>query len=86
MVTWQLASILPVWVLALGGAIVVGVATSDDGYLVWLPILLAALVILTFFIQLGIQRKDGFVIRAMTSITGATLIVGVATAIIAVFA
>jgi MFS-type transporter involved in bile tolerance (Atg22 family) len=85
-VTWQLASILPVWILALIGAVIIGVVTPQDEYLTWLPTVLAGLVILTFFIQLGIQRKEGFVFRAMTSITGATIVLGAATAVLFVIA
>ena len=47
-----------------------------------MPIVLAGLVILTFFIQLAIQRTEGFVFRAMTSITGATIVLAIATAVL----
>ena len=70
------------WFLALIGALVIGLVTPTTEYLTWLPILLAGLVILTFFIQLGIQRKEGFVFRAMMSITGAVIVLAAATAIL----
>ena len=70
------------WFLAVVGAVVIGLVTPPDEYLVWLPIVLAALVILTFFIQLAIQRTEGFVFRAMTSITGATIVLAIATAVL----
>jgi len=75
-----------VWFLALVGAVVIGAVTPPTEYLTWLPILLAGLVILTFFIQLGIQRKEGFVFRAMTSITGAVIVLAAATAILVAIA
>ena len=84
--TWQRASILPVWLLAVIGAVVIGLVTPPEEYLTWLPILLAGLVILSFFIQLGIQRKEGFVFRAMTSITGAVVVLAVATVILVAIA
>jgi hypothetical protein len=81
--TWQIWSVLPVWLLALVGAVVIGVTTTGDDYLTWLPIVLAAAVIVTFAIQLAIQRKEGFVVRAMASIGVATLILAAATGLFA---
>ena len=84
---WSLRSVVPVWVVALAGAIVVGVlapAGSDTGaYLIWLPIVLAGSVLITFAIQLALQRKEGLVIRMMASLGGALVICAVATGILA---
>ena len=86
---WQLRSVIPVWVIALAGAIVVGVlapSTSSTGAaLTWLPIVLAGCVLLTFAIQLALQRKDGLVTRMMASLGGALVILAVATAVLALF-
>jgi len=81
-VTWQLASILPVWLLALIATVVVGVAVPHEHYFTWLPIVLAASVILAFGIQLAIQKKEGFVLRVMGSVTGVVVVLGVATAVL----
>jgi hypothetical protein len=81
-VTWQLASIVPVWVLALVGAVLIAVITPGAEYLTWLPIALAASVIIAFAVQLAIRRKDGFVLRIMASVTGAVVVLGLATAIL----
>lgn len=74
------------WFLAVVGAVAIGLVTPPQEYLTWLPILLAGLVILSFFIQLGIQRKEGFVFRAMMSITGAVVVLAIATAILVAIA
>jgi hypothetical protein len=81
--TWQMWSVLPVWVLSLAGAIVIGVTTTGDDYLIWLPIVLAGAVIVTFVIQLATQRSEGFVGRAMASIGVSIVILAVATGILA---
>jgi hypothetical protein len=83
---WQLRSVIPVWVIALAGAIVVGVLapkTSPGAYLTWLPIVLAGSVLVTFAIQLALQRKEGLVTRLMASLGGALIILAVATAVLA---
>jgi hypothetical protein len=80
-VTWQLASIVPVWVLTIIAAVVVSIVDTGDAS-TWLAIALAGAVILAFGIQLGIQKKEGFVLRVMASVTGAVLVLGVTTAIV----
>jgi len=81
--TWQILSVLPVWVLSLAAAIVIGLTTSSDAHLTWISVALAGAVIGTFAIQLGIQKKDGFVVRAMSSIGGALIVLAAATGIFA---
>lgn len=79
--TWQLASIVPVWLLAIIAAVVVGLVGASDPS-TWLAIALAGSVIVAFAIQLGIQKKDGFVLRIMASVTGAVIVLGVTTAVL----
>jgi len=79
---WQIGSVIPVWLLALAGAIVVA-AVSPGRALIWLPIVMAVCMLVTIAIQLGIQRKEGFVTRMIGSFAGALVITGVATAILA---
>jgi hypothetical protein len=67
--TWQIASIVPVWVLSAIGAVIVGALVPSEKYLDALP-------------PLAIQRKDGFVNRVVASIAGAAVILGVATAVL----
>jgi hypothetical protein len=81
-VTWQLTSILPVWAIAIIGAVLIGVISAPEDYLSWLPIVFAATIISAFVIQLAIRRKDGFVVRVMASTGGALVILGVATAVL----
>ena len=68
--TWQFFSVLPVWVVSVGAAVIIA-ATSAPGQQV------------TFFIQLAIQRKEGFVVRAMASIGGSVVVLGIASAVFA---
>jgi hypothetical protein len=78
---WQLFSVLPVWVLSLASAIVIGIVLPHGSHITWLPIALGVCVIVTFIIQLAIQRTEGFVNRAMASIGGAAIVLAAATAV-----
>ena len=79
---WSLRSVIPVWVVALAGAIAVGVFAASAS-LTWLPIVLAGSVLLTMAIQLALQRKEGLVTRMMASLGGALLICALASGILA---
>lgn len=75
-------TILPVWLVTLAAAIAVGVL-AGAAYLTWLPVVLAGVAILTFAIQLTLQRKEETVIRMIFSIGGALVILLVATGVLA---
>ena len=75
-------TILPVWLLTLAAAIVVGVL-AGAAYLTWLPIVLAGVVLVTFTIQLTLQRKEETVTRMAFSIGGALVILLIATVVLA---
>ena len=81
--TWQIWSVVPVWLAAVAAAVVIGVTSAPGTYVTWLAVALAAAVIVTFFIQLAIQRKEGFVVRAMASITGAVVVLALASGVFA---
>jgi len=81
--SWQIVSVVPVWVAAIAAAIVIGVVSLAEERTTWLAIALAGAVIATFAIQLAIQRKDGFVVRAIASISGAIIVLAIATGIFA---
>ena len=82
-VTSRLSSIVPVWVVAIVGAVVVGVMATPAGSYRWLTIVLMVVVLLTFVIQLALPSKEGLVLRMAASIGGSVLLLAVATAIIA---
>lgn len=75
-------TVLPVWVLTVLAAVIIGVASPRDEYFVWLSVALSAAVVVTFAVQLSTLTKDGFVDRVMASIGGAVLILGVATGVL----
>ena len=76
-------TVLPVWALTVLGAVVIGIASPQDEYFVWLSVALAAAVVVTFAVQLSTLTKDGFVDRVMASVGGAVLILAIATGVLA---
>jgi hypothetical protein len=81
-VTSPLRSLVPVWLAAVVGAVVVALAVGPDAAPRWFPLVLATCVVATFVIQLALPRKTGFVDRAVGSVVGAVLVLAAATAIV----
>lgn len=79
--SWELRSILPVWLGAVAGAVLVGVFAANAAF-TWLPVVMAGAVLLTFVIQLALQRKEGLVSRVAASVGGAVVVLAVATGIL----
>ncbi len=79
----QLKSVLPVWILALVGVVLVAVLAAPGDYVDWLPVVLGACVIATFVLQLALPRKTGFVGRATLSVCGVVVLLALATAVLA---
>jgi hypothetical protein len=67
-----------VWLAALAGAVLVGVFAGEH-FLTWIPVVAAAVLLLTFVIQLALQRKEGLVNRIIASVGGTLVILGVTT-------
>ncbi len=81
-VTSRLSSIVPVWVVAIVGAVLVGVLTTPAGLYRSLSLVLAVTVLLTFIIQLALPSKEGLVLRIAASIGGSAIVLAVATAVL----
>ena len=80
--TSRLASIVPIWLVALVGAVLVGLLAAPTHIYGWLSIVLAVSIILTFVIQLALSTKEGLVMRTAASIGGAAILLAVATGIL----
>ena len=78
----KIASVVPVWILVLAATLTVAIVTPGFEFFTWLPIVLAASIVLTFCIQLALRRKEGFNGRLNLSAGGSFLIVAVAALIL----
>ena len=70
------------WILVLAATLTVAIVTPGFEFFTWLPIVLAASIVLTFCIQLALRRKEGFNGRLNLSAGGSFLIVAVAALIL----
>lgn len=76
-------TVLPVWAATVIAAAIIGVVSPADQYFTWFAVSLAAAVVVTFAVQLSTLTKDGFVDRVMASVSGAALILAIATGVLA---
>lgn len=75
-------SVAAVWLAAVVGAVLVAMFAETGDALVWFPIVLAAATLLSFSLQLLVDRKEGLVNRLMASLGGAVVILAIATGIV----
>lgn len=71
----------PVWLATLLGAVLVAVFAGDR-FFTWVPVVAAVSLLLTFVIQLSLQRKEGLVNRMIASVGGSVAILAVATIVL----
>ncbi|MEO8708546.1 MAG: hypothetical protein ABI400_05805 [Lacisediminihabitans sp.] len=73
---------IPVWLFAVVGAVLVGLFSPVHDYLTWLPMVLAGSIFIAFGIQLAVVQKEGLVNRMTASLVGSVVVLAVATAIL----
>lgn len=78
---WNLRSILPVWLLALVGAVAVPLLVGK-AYLTWMPVAMGVALLTAMVVQLSLQRKEGLVLRLASSTVGAAFILFCATIVL----
>jgi hypothetical protein len=71
-----------VWAFALVAAVLIAIFSHGDRDGAWLSLSLAASVVIALCIQLATREKRGFVTRLASSVSGALVILAVATGII----
>lgn len=67
-------SVLPVWVLAVVGAVLV-LLLADEHPWAWMLLVLVGSLLLGFVLQLATQTKDGLVTRISAASSGAFVVV-----------
>jgi hypothetical protein len=77
----SLYTVTPVWVLLALAAASILLFVPAEAHLLWFSISLAAGIILTFCIQLGLDRKEGLVNRVMASLGGSIIVLAIATGV-----
>ncbi|SMH31868.1 hypothetical protein SAMN06295885_0646 [Rathayibacter oskolensis] len=72
-----------VWALALVGSVVTLIVAPAGSVQIWLALTFGGCVLATFAVQLAVARASGYLIRTMTSMVGAMIIVAVGSAVAA---
>ncbi|QHC59651.1 hypothetical protein [Rathayibacter sp. VKM Ac-2760] len=75
-----------VWALALAGSIVTLVVAPSASQQLWLALTFGGCVLATFAVQLAVARADGYLVRTMTSVVGAMVVVAAGSGIAALSA
>lgn len=70
----KLTSVLPVWVLAVVGAVLVLVLADQDAF-AWLLLVFVGTVLVSFVLQLITAEKDGLVERISIASSGSFVVV-----------
>ncbi|MEN9620494.1 MAG: hypothetical protein RL499_687 [Actinomycetota bacterium] len=76
--TRTVATALPVWLAVVAAVIVVALALPASQWWAVLPAIAGGAMIMTFIIQVSLQSKDGLVMRMLVSVTGAIVVLMVA--------
>jgi hypothetical protein len=77
------AGVAAVWALALLGSVVTLVIAPAVSQQLWLALTFGGCVLATFAVQLAVAKADGYLVRTMTSVVGAMVVVAVASGIAA---
>ncbi|MDJ0350654.1 hypothetical protein [Cryobacterium sp. PH29-G1] len=80
---WHWKTIATVWVLAIVGAILTIILATPASAIGWIGLTLAVCTLVTLALQIATGSKEGYVLRVTVSITGAIVILVVATVVVA---
>ncbi|MCU1557118.1 MAG: hypothetical protein JWN09_1113 [Microbacteriaceae bacterium] len=75
-------SVIPIWILVAIGVVLIGILAPASHYVTWIPIVLAGAALVTFCVQLSLDRKEGLVNRMMASLGGSVVILAFATVVL----
>ncbi|MFM2354130.1 MAG: hypothetical protein RLZZ608_1536 [Actinomycetota bacterium] len=79
------ATALPVWLAVVAAVVIVGLTLPASEWWAVLPAIAGGAMIMTFVIQVSLQSKDGLVMRMLVTVTGAIVLLilaSVATAVV----
>ena len=72
--------VIAVWVVSLVAAIALGIALPVQDRVPWLAIAFGGVILLSFAVQLGYGRAQGFIVRVAASCVGALIVMGLVSA------
>lgn len=72
--TRTVATALPVWLAVIAAVVIVGLVLPSSEWWAVLPAIAGGAMIMTFVIQVSLQSKDGLVMRMLVTVTGAIVL------------
>jgi len=75
-------SIAPAWLLAIAGAVVIGLSPLREGWTTWVPVACGLGVIVALALQVATRRPEGFVLRASVAAGGIVLVFAIASLVL----
>jgi hypothetical protein len=72
--------VIAVWVVSLVGAIALGILLPELDRIAWLAIAFGGVILLSFAVQLGYGRAQGFIVRVAASCVGSLIVMGLVSA------
>ncbi|MFV0320148.1 MAG: hypothetical protein ACK5IN_07285 [Microbacterium sp.] len=73
--------VIAVWVLGAVIGVAVGVVVPPDGRMAWMAVGLGGCIVAAFVVQLWVVRSKGFIDRVALSAVGATIAIGLVSAV-----
>lgn len=73
-----IATALPVWVAVVAAVVIVALVLPSAQWWGVLPVIAGGAMLLTFIIQVSLQSKDGLVMRMFVTVTGAIVLLAIA--------
>lgn len=84
--TRTVATALPVWLAMIAAVVIVGLTVPASEWWAVLPAIAGGAMIMTFVIQVSLQSKDGLVMRMLVTVTGAFVLLAIASVVTALVA
>lgn len=84
--TRTVATALPVWLAVIAAVVIAGLMVPASEWWAVLPAIAGGAMIMTFIIQVSLQSKDGLVMRMLVTVTGAFVLLAIASVVTALVA
>jgi len=75
-------SIVPVWLLSIAGAVLIGLSPLRGGWTQWIPVACGLAVIVALALQVATRRPEGFILRASVAVCGVVVVFGIASLVL----
>ncbi|HWK19619.1 MAG TPA: hypothetical protein VNR37_02475 [Microbacteriaceae bacterium] len=75
-------SIVPAWILAIVGAVLIAVTALRTEWTLWVPVVCGLGVIVALALQVATRKPEGFILRASVAVCGVVVVFAVASLVL----